>query len=123
MTDTTDITISPDVPLFLLVNLVDHELRRQVIKYILDLDQTERFSPSAMSPRLGLSSSNVIYHFNILKRGGLVKLVDKEPARGATRHIYERDSLLNEHEALLVRLIEEATNEKRWLSRKPSLRS
>jgi DNA-binding transcriptional ArsR family regulator len=126
---TTDITIGPDVPLFLLVNVVEHELRRRVLKWIIDLpndadrEDKERFAPVEISRASDLTVSNVIYHFNILKRAGMVKLVDTEQKRGATVHIYERDYVLDEHEALILRLMKEAENDKRWLSRKPSLRS
>jgi hypothetical protein len=124
MSDATEITIPADAPLFLLVNLVEHSLRRKVIQYILDLDnKTDRFAPVEIARTTGLSNSNTIYHFNLLKRGGVVKLVDTEPRAGATKHIYERDYVLNEHEALIKRLMKEATNEKRWLSRQPSLRT
>lgn len=123
MSDTTDFTISADAPLFLIVNIVEHSLRRGVIQYILDLDdKTDRFAPVEIARRTGLSNSNTIYHFDILKRGRLVKLVDTQPKRGAIKHIYERDYVLDEHEVLIRRLMKEATNEKRWRSRKPSLR-
>lgn len=48
-----------------------------------------RMSPKEFSEETGETLSSVAYHFRGLKNGGLIRLVETEPRRGATEHFYE----------------------------------
>lgn len=62
-----------------------HELR---ITALLAVAKARKISPSSLAAELNAPLGNVSYHMRQLADAQLVKLVDKQPRRGAIEHYY-----------------------------------
>ena len=72
-----------------LLAALGNPLRRQILRRMRDV---EMISPVQLAAELELPITNVAYHVRVLARCGAVSLVEKEPVRGAVKHLY-RSSL------------------------------
>ncbi|MGE5281511.1 MAG: helix-turn-helix domain-containing protein [Chloroflexota bacterium] len=71
----------------LLARANTHPLRISILE-VLELDGGRCLSPSDLAHELQMPLSNVSYHVAVLRRSGLLELVDEHPVRGATEHFY-----------------------------------
>lgn len=70
-----------------LAKTLSHPLRWRILMEM--NTPCRRMSPKDFSEEQGLSLSGVAYHFKGLHEGGLIRLVETVPRRGATEHYYE----------------------------------
>lgn len=75
----------PGAPLNDLLAALGNPLRRRILRRMRD---EEMISPRQLANDFGLPVSYVSYHVRVLARCGAVKLVKKEPVRGAVKHFY-----------------------------------
>lgn len=77
---------------------LSHPLRRDILR-ALDGEPT---SPRQVTTRLEETLSNVAYHFTVLEKAGVIKLVRTRPVRGSTEHFYTVGPLPDWAEKLLA---------------------
>lgn len=70
-----------------LVSALNHRTRRIVLRSLHRAD--EPLSPASLSRALGFGVPSLSYHFKVLQRQCIVKLVGERPVRGAVEHFFE----------------------------------
>ena len=69
-----------------LLEALGHPLRRQILR---EMHGGAPASPREVSERLNDTLSNVSYHFRVLARSGVLRLIRTRPVRGSTQHFYD----------------------------------
>jgi DNA-binding transcriptional ArsR family regulator len=79
-----------------IVQAFSHPLRARILSVL----QEREASPKELSDHFGVPLANVAYHFQVLRKLKLIRLVKKTPRRGAIEHHYKADhSVVIDHEA------------------------
>jgi DNA-binding transcriptional ArsR family regulator len=69
-----------------LIAALNHKQRRQLLRVLHRCD--DPVSPATLSKRLGVSLSRISYHVKVLRKFGVVALVNEQQVRGAIEHFY-----------------------------------
>jgi predicted transcriptional regulator len=68
------------------LNVLQHEVRRAILRVC--LDQERAISPREISAKLRLPLSDVSYHVRVLANNKALRLIRTKHVRGAVQHFY-----------------------------------